>query len=789
MLRSAALPVVVLLVTEPDEKIPGFVLENLLVLFGEDVLPVTGYALPEERGRVFLPSLPALREFIEAGRVHAPPHYLFARPGPEELEQTPEFIFGSLEENLVAHFGIIVPEQDRAVLDGPAHPLTPLRGHLLERVPREHTLAGLSLGVLAVGFTFHRRPGVLFAGLAEVPGVVHRGDRRVPAVADDVDDSGLGVDLGYLLHGLRGEQRRLVAHHPLAGLGELSYEEVVDGHAGEVVQVLVRVVVPAPDRPLYPEPQVLRVQHRVVERAGRPPGVHPLYGLSSPTSAEKPPLALAEDLRVGVEDPHQPGGPGFLLTDDEEHRRAPLPSPQLPPQRGDLRVLDRYLPPGSLAGFRPQGTGRRLQRRLCPSQHLISLAATEDRHVKSPRRNARCLLSTAGAAEYGLPLQVIRQRFSPVAKLEAPQRGQYPIGRARRRQGILRARDGDDFDLDPGQPEYLLRELVPGAGPGVGQVVEAVAPTLRDPGDAFGQVAGVGRRDELVVLDLEHIPLSGHAQHGTHEVMPPSVDAGGTDDVPASCQVLHVLLAGQFGAAVGADRGRQVEGLVGPITLPVEDVVGAHVQQLASLPLANLGQVARPQGVDRIRQIRLRLAPVHVRKRSRVDNELRRVILHSPLYGFRIGYVELFPGERHRLVASPRQYLGQLQPELALRAGYENLHPSVKPSASLHPDRLGAYHRVLPARPHTARRSSPARSPFSASRAGPAPRSGVSVAAPDLPRPPARRPIRSFRASRTQSSPQGRWRRRAPRLRRPRRSHRGRSRTSARARPGRLSPT
>src|SRR5215211_452528 len=525
MLRSAALPVVVLLVTEPDEKIPGFVLENLLVLFGEDVLPVTGYALPEERGRVFLPSLPALREFIEAGRVHAPPHYLFARPGPEELEQTPEFIFGSLEENLVSHFGIIVPEQDRAVLDGPAHPLTPLRGHLLERVPREHTLAGLSLGVLAVGFTFHRRPGVLFAGLAEVPGVVHRGDRRVPAVADDVDDSGLGVDLGYLLHGLRGEQRRLVAHHPLAGLGELSYEEVVDGHAGEVVQVLVRVVVPAPDRPLYPEPQVLRVQHRVVERAGRSPGVQPLYGLFSPAPAEKASLSPAEYLRVRVEHPHQPRGPGLLLADDEEHRRDCGGPRRVPPrQRGDLRVLDRYLPPGSLARFRPQGTGCRAQRRLRPSQYLEGSAATEDRHVKS----------TVGTAGYGLPLQVVRQRFPPMAKFEAPQRGQYPVGRAHRRQGVLRAGDGDDFDLDSGQPEYLLCELVPGAGPGVGQVIEPVASGLQDFGDAFSQVAGVGRRDELVVLDLQHVPFGGHAQHGSHEVMPPSVDAGGTDDVPAS---------------------------------------------------------------------------------------------------------------------------------------------------------------------------------------------------------------------------------------------------------------
>src|SRR5215211_6536712 len=164
------LPAVVSLVAEFDQQISSLFLENLSVLLGEDVLPVTGYALPEEGGRVFLPSLPAPGELFEAGGVHAPPHRLFVRPGPQELEQTPELLFGSLEAVLIAYLGVDVPEQDRAVLDGPAHPLTPLRGPLLERVSCEHALAGISLGISAVGSSFHRRPGVLFAGLAEVPG-------------------------------------------------------------------------------------------------------------------------------------------------------------------------------------------------------------------------------------------------------------------------------------------------------------------------------------------------------------------------------------------------------------------------------------------------------------------------------------------------------------------------------------------------------------------------------------------------------------------------------------------
>src|SRR3712207_7495294 len=95
--------------------------------------------------------------------------------------------------------------------------------------------------------------------------------------------------------------RSLVAHQPLAGLGEFSYEEVVDGHAGEVGQMLFRVIVSAPDRPLYPEPQVLGVEHRVVERTWRPPGIDPPDRLLPPILAEKASLALAEYIRVRIE--------------------------------------------------------------------------------------------------------------------------------------------------------------------------------------------------------------------------------------------------------------------------------------------------------------------------------------------------------------------------------------------------------------------------------------------------------------------------------------------------------
>jgi hypothetical protein len=57
--------------------------------------------------------------------------------------------------------------------------------------------------------------------------VVHRRDRDVPAVADDVDHLRVGVDLVYLVQ-VSGVLGALVADDPLARSGHLFGEEVVD---------------------------------------------------------------------------------------------------------------------------------------------------------------------------------------------------------------------------------------------------------------------------------------------------------------------------------------------------------------------------------------------------------------------------------------------------------------------------------------------------------------------------------------------------------------------------------
>src|SRR4051794_30378511 len=119
-------------------------------------------------------------------------------------------------------------------------------------------------------------------------------------------------------------------------------------------------------------------------------------------------------------------------------------------------------------------------------------------------------------------------------------------------------------------------------------MVEAVAAVFYYPGDAFGQVPGVGPRDELVVLDLESVALPRHTQHGAHEVVAASVDARRANAVPEIREPKAVLPPGELGAPVGADGVRAIEELIGPPVPPIEDVVGAPVQEREAPPPAGL---------------------------------------------------------------------------------------------------------------------------------------------------------------------------------------------------------
>src|SRR5215210_3513679 len=97
----------IVLVAELDQQVSRLLFEDLPVLFGEDVLPVPGDALPEERGGVFPAPLPALRQLLEAGRAYAFFHDLLARVRPQETEQASDLRFRLLQEVFVPDFRVV----------------------------------------------------------------------------------------------------------------------------------------------------------------------------------------------------------------------------------------------------------------------------------------------------------------------------------------------------------------------------------------------------------------------------------------------------------------------------------------------------------------------------------------------------------------------------------------------------------------------------------------------------------------------------------------------------------
>src|SRR5688572_6701436 len=84
-----ALPVKRLLVPELHQSLPGQTFVQLPVSVHEDVPPVAGDALPEERGRILL-ALPAARSPLEATRPQAALDDPVLAAGSQELENLPE---------------------------------------------------------------------------------------------------------------------------------------------------------------------------------------------------------------------------------------------------------------------------------------------------------------------------------------------------------------------------------------------------------------------------------------------------------------------------------------------------------------------------------------------------------------------------------------------------------------------------------------------------------------------------------------------------------------------------
>src|SRR5215210_5876720 len=319
------LPVEVLLVTAPDQELPGLLFEDAPVLLREVVLPVPGHTLAIERRRVLLSPLATPGELLEASRTHAVLHHALLCIDPEKRKQPAHLHLRTLQQVFVAHLRVAVSEQSRSVFDGPAHEESPVACRLPQPLRGEYARLRRSPGILAQSLAFGKFLGgepveVALAGAA--PSAVQGGDRSIPAVPYDVDHPGPGIYGADLPHEPFVQERRLVADEPLAAPGERGGEEVLCGQAHQGDQVLVGVSIPAPHGAFDPQPQVLGVGQGVVERAREGLFVCGVEVSAPPARGEKASLTLAQYLGMGVQDLHQPSCARFAEPRDEEHRGA-----------------------------------------------------------------------------------------------------------------------------------------------------------------------------------------------------------------------------------------------------------------------------------------------------------------------------------------------------------------------------------------------------------------------------------------------------------------------------------
>src|SRR5215210_386754 len=374
------LPVEVLLVTEPDQELPGLLFEDAPVLLREVVLPVPGYAFAVERRRIFFALAPAARELLEAGGLHALAGDLLVRISPQELEQPPDLTDRLREEVLVAYLVVVLAEE-RRISHRPAHGRTPAPRYLRHVFADEDALPGgpERIGALTVGFALC---DLLARELAAspligrvVPLVVYRGYRHIPAVPDYVHDPRIRADGGDLLYDAGGGKWALVPDYPLPGLLQFLPHEVVDGVGHYVFEV--RVLLPKGPRVVAQPPlELFRTGEGTVQGVGR-------------ALAEELALAPAEYLRVRIEQSHQPGSPRLRTSYQEElgyglARRAGLR--RVAPRQGRhwlrrslrtrISALRRSRAPVSIAGE----AHLEVEESLYVPRYFEGGAVLEDRH-------------------------------------------------------------------------------------------------------------------------------------------------------------------------------------------------------------------------------------------------------------------------------------------------------------------------------------------------------------------------------------------------------------------------
>src|SRR4029077_285729 len=205
------------------------------------------------------------------------------------------------------------------------------------------------------------------------------------------------------------------------------------------------------------------------------------------------------------------------------------------------------------------------------------------------------------------------------------------------------AGDREHLAVDLPLLEDLARELIPGAAPGGGHVVDAVLDPVDQPGQPVGEVPGVGGRGDLVAdhRDLAH-PFAQPQHRGDEVLAVDAEEAGGADDEVPLVGGRRRLLPGQLGARVGGER----RGLVGlhirRALLAVEDVVGGHVEHRGPDLTRGGGGVARPGAVDREGLVLGLLGTVDVGPGGAVDDQVGPLAVDLPAH--RVGIADVHPG-------------------------------------------------------------------------------------------------------------------------------------------------
>ncbi len=121
----------------------------------------------------------------------------------------------------------------------------------------------------------------------------------------------------------------------------------------------------------------------------------------------------------------------------------------------------------------------------------------------------------------------------------------------------------------------------------------------------------------------------------------PAEEPGGPDDPVVVHVLCDLLLAAEFRGAVDVDRVRFV-GLDVLRLCAVKDVVGAVVDEHRAHFAAGGGDVTRCVAVDGKRRLGVVLAPIDVRVRRRVDDEVGLQCKDIGLHRGLVGDIEVF---------------------------------------------------------------------------------------------------------------------------------------------------